>query len=221
MTLGVKPVKGIDSPGMLCARTSSASATITRHRRARRGRPTALGAPAQRALGVDDWVLDVNVPANRGDCLGHLGLARELAALLGGKLVLPDLSAISPSSRGAGTAAWSSSRSPITPSCAALRRPRDRRRHRRPSPRRFAQRLRAVGVRPISNLVDVTNYVLFELGQPLHAFDWHRLAAPPRIGVAGPRRRRAAHDARRVGPRAGRRRPGDHATAPRASRWPA
>src|SRR3569623_2565188 len=47
------------------------------------------------------------------------------------------------------------------------------------SPRRFAQRLRAVGLRPISFLVDVTNYVLFALGQPLHAFD----AAPLKTGV--------------------------------------
>src|SRR4029077_20330582 len=50
-----------------------------------------------------------------------------------------------------------------------------------PSPRRIAQRLRAGGVRPISNLVDVTNYVMFELGQPLHAFDAARL----RNGIIG------------------------------------
>src|SRR5690606_35393859 len=52
---------------------------------------TPLGAPAQRALGVDDWLLEVNAPANRGDLLGHLGVARELVAVLRGKLVLPDV----------------------------------------------------------------------------------------------------------------------------------
>ena len=51
---------------------------------------TALGAPAQKALGLDDWMLEVNAPANRGDVLGHLGVARELVAVLRGKLVLPD-----------------------------------------------------------------------------------------------------------------------------------
>jgi hypothetical protein len=169
-----------------------------RHRRARRRRSDALGAPAQRALGIDDWLLDVNVPANRGDCLGHLGLARELAALLGGRLVQHDVGAdlAELASEQAHRRRWSSWRS-TTPPRARATSGGDRRRHRRPSPRRFAQRLRAVGVRPISNLVDVTNYVLFELGQPLHAFDWHRLAAPPRIGVRRPGRR-AADDARRV-----------------------
>src|SRR5260221_268059 len=43
------------------------------------------------ALGLDDWLLEVNAPANRGDLLGHLGVARELVALLRGKLVLPDV----------------------------------------------------------------------------------------------------------------------------------
>ena len=81
ITLATKPVKGIDSPGMLCAEDElglgddHAGIVVLDA-----DDPTALGAPAQRALGIDDWLLDVNVPANRGDCLGHEGLARELAA---------------------------------------------------------------------------------------------------------------------------------------------
>jgi phenylalanyl-tRNA synthetase beta chain len=185
ITLATKPVKGIDSPGMLCAEDElglgddHAGIVVLDA-----DDPTALGAPAQRALGIDDWLLDVNVPANRGDCLGHEGLARELAALLGGRLVQHDVAAdlaeLASELRAADLVELAIDDAAACPRYVG-----------RivdgvtvgPSPRRFAQRLRAVGVRPISNLVDVTNYVLFELGQPLHAFDWHRLAAPPRIGV--------------------------------------
>jgi phenylalanyl-tRNA synthetase beta chain len=185
ITLGIKPVKGVESPGMLCAEDELGlgddhDGIIV----LAADDPTALGAPAQRALGVDDWLFDVNVPANRGDCLGHEGLARELAALLGGRLVQRDYAA-----------ELAELASPLATAelvALAIDDPIGCPRYVAriidgvtvgPSPRRFAQRLRAVGVRPISNLVDVTNYVLFELGQPLHAFDWHRLAAPPVVGV--------------------------------------
>ena len=91
MTLAAKPVKGIVSPGMLCAEDElglgddHAGIVVLDA-----DDSTALGAPAQKALGIDDWLLEVNAPANRGDVLGHLGVARELVAMLGGKLVLPD-----------------------------------------------------------------------------------------------------------------------------------
>jgi len=174
ITLGAKPVKGIVSPGMLCAEDElglgddHAGIIVLDE-----DDQTALGAPAQRALGIDDWLLEVNAPANRGDVLGHLGVARELVAMLRGKLVPPnvDLSDLA----GAGE----------RPACEvaiadATTCPRYTARvidglRVAPSPRRIAQRLRGVGVRPISNLVDVTNYVMFELGQPLHAFDAHTL----------------------------------------------
>jgi phenylalanyl-tRNA synthetase beta chain len=203
ITLGIKPVKGVESPGMLCAEDELGlgddhDGIIV----LAADDPTALGAPAQRALGVDDWLFDVNVPANRGDCLGHEGLARELAALLGGRLVQRDY-----------TAELAELASPLATAelvALAIDDPIGCPRYVAriidgvtvgPSPRRFAQRLRAVGVRPISNLVDVTNYVLFELGQPLHAFDWHRLAAPPVVGVRRARGRRALDHPRRPGPR--------------------
>src|SRR3954465_10967843 len=91
LTLAAKPVKGIVSPGMLCAEDelglSEDHAGIVVLDEDDR---TALGSPAQKALGVDDWLLEVNAPANRGDLLGHLGVARELCAVLGGRLVPPD-----------------------------------------------------------------------------------------------------------------------------------
>jgi phenylalanyl-tRNA synthetase beta chain len=180
ITLGAKPVKGVVSPGMLCAEDELGlgddhEGIIVLDEDDR----TPLGAPAQRALGLDDWLLEVNAPANRGDVLGHLGVARELIAVLRGKLVLPsvDLDEL----RGAGEPPALDLAIADAAAC-----PRYTARvidglRVAPSPRRIAQRLRNVGVRPISNLVDATNYVLFELGQPLHAFDAHTLKA----GVIG------------------------------------
>jgi phenylalanyl-tRNA synthetase beta chain len=179
LTLAAKAVKGIESPGMLCAEDelglsdNHAGIVVLDE-----DDKTPLGAPAQKALAIDDWLLEVNAPANRGDLLGHLGVARELCAVLRGRLVLPDddLSAYSaPGAVSVELALASATDSPryvarVIEGLAV-----------KPSPRRIAQRLRAVGVRPISNLVDVTNYVMFELGQPLHAFDLDTLTS----GVVG------------------------------------
>ena len=174
ITLGAKPVKGIVSPGMLCAEDElglgddhAGIVVLDDDDR------TPLGAPAQRALGIADWLLEVNAPANRGDVLGHLGVARELVAMLRGRLVLPDvdLSDLRADVRATGKAPRFEVAIADPVMC-----PRYTARvidglRIAPSPRWMAQRLRNVGMRPISNLVDITNYAMFELGQPLHAFD--------------------------------------------------
>jgi phenylalanyl-tRNA synthetase beta chain len=176
MTLGVKPVKGIDSPGMLCSEpelgVGDDAAGIIILDPTDRG---TLGGPAQEPLGVDDWLLEVNAPANRPDLLGHLGVARELVAVLGGRVVPPaeHLDEITADLDCAALAKVEIDDPDACPRYVA-----------RvidgvtfgPSPRRIAARLRAVGVRPLSNLIDATNYVMFELGQPLHAFDATQVA---------------------------------------------
>jgi len=120
-----------------------------------------------------DVVFDLEVTSNRPDCLGHIGIARELAAALHRPLRLPDLSAVP---------AGPTPVAELTSVEVQEQRlcPRYTARVIRgvrvgPSPDWMVQRLEAVGLRGINNVVDVTNYILMEYGQPLHAFDLDRL----------------------------------------------
>ena len=117
-------------------------------------------------------VLDVYVTPNRGDCLSMVGVAREVAALYGLSLQSP----VSPKSEPGGDVASQTSVTIDAPDLC----PRYAARLVRglkvgPSPDWMQARLEASGMRPISNVVDVTNYVMLELGQPLHAFDFDKL----------------------------------------------
>jgi phenylalanyl-tRNA synthetase beta chain len=169
-----REIKGVVSAGMLCAEDELGlgddhDGIVILDR----GAP--LGAVAQDALGLRDIVFDIGVPANRPDANGHLGLARELAALCGGR-VRPPLAALDeltdPRLKAAelvgvrveAPARCSRYVARVIDGVTVGR-----------SPLWMQRRLRAVGVRPLSNLIDVTNYVMFELGQPLHAFDYAKV----------------------------------------------
>ncbi|MBX7168653.1 MAG: phenylalanine--tRNA ligase subunit beta [Pirellulales bacterium] len=120
----------------------------------------------------DDVVIDFEVTSNRADCLGHLGIAREIATLWGREICLPKADPC-PGSHPVAVLAR------VTVECPDLC-PRYTARVVRgvrvgPSPAWLAARLQAVGVATINNIVDITNYVLLECGQPLHAFDLGRL----------------------------------------------
>jgi len=136
-----------------------------------------LGTPLAELLGLPDTVLDVNVPPNRPDALSHLGIARELAALTGATLRLPQPAlAAEPAARGK-QPVDAAARVEVEDAAAC---PRYVARviegvRVGPSPLHFQERLRACGVRPISNVVDATNLTLLELGHPLHAFDLDKL----------------------------------------------
>lgn len=121
-----------------------------------------------------DVVLDLDVTSNRPDCLGHIGVAREVAALLGAGLKLPDLSAIpTVSAKAAELTSVEVLDGDLCPRYTArmLRNVKVG-----PSPAWMVERLEAVGLRSINNVVDATNYVLLEYSQPLHAFDYEKLA---------------------------------------------
>lgn len=121
----------------------------------------------------NDTVIDVEVTSNRGDCLSHLGVAREIAALLNGAVREIDTSLSE--SAAPPTASVRIDAEQLCPyySARIVRGVRIG-----PSPEWLSRRLQAVGLRSINNVVDVTNYVMFELGQPLHAFDLDKLASP-------------------------------------------
>ena len=153
-----------------------------------------LGADLATYLGLDDAILEIEITPNRPDALSVVGVAREVAALTGAPLPLSAGGGEGGRARGVGARRpWRSRRSDLCPRfCARVITGLTV----RPSPPWLAQRLRAVGLRPINNLVDVTNYVMWELGQPLHAFDYDKVAER-RIVVRRARPGRAHHHARR------------------------
>lgn len=122
---------------------------------------------------AEDWSFEVSVTPNRGDCLGIIGLAREVAALMGGVVNSPPMSL-----NGKQPAEESARVTIVDPGrCArySARLLNQVRLARSPAWLRF--RLESCGIRSINNVVDVTNYVMLETGQPLHAFDLDRLPA--------------------------------------------
>ena len=125
----------------------------------------------------DDAVLELEITPNRPDCLSVIGIAREVAALTGRKLRLPVVprSPVS-TARPAAHPATLKIRIADIKGCPRYIGRLIEGVHVGPSPAWLAQRLRACGVRPVNNIVDITNYVLWETGQPLHAFDADRLA---------------------------------------------
>jgi phenylalanyl-tRNA synthetase beta chain len=131
-----------------------------------------LGARIGAYLGIEDTVLDVTVTPNRGDCLSVIGVAREIAALTGARM----LRTRNPlRERGAPTGEAIAVRIADPEGCARYAARVVRGVRVGASPAWVVRRLEAVGLRPINNLVDVTNLVMIERGQPLHAFDLERL----------------------------------------------
>jgi phenylalanyl-tRNA synthetase beta chain len=120
-----------------------------------------------------DSVLDVEVPSNRPDCLSHVGIAREVSVLDRQELRLPSSKAPKTSDRAENFTSVKILDRDLCPRYAArlVRGVKIG-----PSPDWLAQRLETIGQRPINNVADITNYVLHELGQPLHAFDLATLA---------------------------------------------
>ena len=134
------------------------------------------------ALGLEDSTLDVEITANRGDLLSHVGLARELASEGSGEVVLAEIPGTEPpileyleSSHqvSVGDVSIQIDDPELCPRYlgAVIRGVTVG-----PSPTWLQERLRGTGARPINNVVDATNYVMLELGQPLHAFDLQKLS---------------------------------------------
>ena len=121
----------------------------------------------------DDTVIDVEVTSNRSDCLSHRGVARELAALLNLSFAPKPTEITEAASERA--ADQIEVRIDATELCPHYTARVIRNVKIGPSPQWMVRRLTALGVRSVNNVVDVTNYVMFELGQPLHAFDFDKI----------------------------------------------
>ncbi|MGD9172833.1 MAG: phenylalanine--tRNA ligase subunit beta [Desulfobacterales bacterium] len=125
------------------------------------------------ALGLSDTVFEIEITPNRPDCLSVIGVAREIAAIQKTRLTYPDCEINDPDDRIFQLTSIQIEAPEHCPRYAA-RLLEDI--QIKPSPFWLQQRLLSVGLRPINNIVDVTNFVLMETGQPLHAFDFDRLA---------------------------------------------
>lgn len=163
-------IRGVESLGMICSGAelglSSDSDGIIEL-----DGDHAPGTPADDLLGYRDTVLDIEVTPNRPDWLSHLGVAREVAAIYGTKLTPPPvLKPPANAKRGYKVEIEDYADCPRYTAHGAEQVRVG------PSPAWMQNRLRAIGQRPVNNVVDITNYVLMELGQPLHAFDADRLA---------------------------------------------
>lgn len=173
--LEIKPAKirGVPSQGMLC---SLDELLLPKEWQAEDGifqlDPAAkIGTPLAEYLGRNDTILEINVTPNRGDALSHLGVARDVAALFGLQTKLPEVKV--DEKQGGIPAAVKNVAGPEM--CPAY--------HGRviedvkigPSPEWLRKKLEAVGLRSINNVVDVTAFVMMEMGQPLHAFDANKL----------------------------------------------
>ncbi|HHW08502.1 MAG TPA: phenylalanine--tRNA ligase subunit beta [Firmicutes bacterium] len=130
------------------------------------------GADVTSLLKLGDAVLDIEIYPNRADCLSIIGLAREVAAIAGVPLKLPKVQMMESDPPAADYITVTVAAPDLCPRYCArvIRGVRIGR-----SPLWMERRLKAAGMRPINNVVDITNYVMLEMGQPLHAFDLHRL----------------------------------------------
>lgn len=129
----------------------------------------AVGANLADALGMNDVIFEIGITPNRADCLSHLGIAREVRAMRGGSVHLPELPVTHAPSQ---IEQHVRIELPEPELCERYVARLVRGVKVAPSPDWLRRRIEAMGLRPINNVVDVTNFVLMELGHPLHAFDF-------------------------------------------------
>ena len=170
LTIRKTAVRGIESAGMLCSAkelglSDDAAGLLALPADA------AVGADLRAALALDDALIELKVTPNRADCLSMVGLARDIAAATGSPLALPEISA---------TPVASSARRDVRVEDPAgcprfVSRTIEGIDPNAPSPAWMKERLERGGIRAISAVVDITNYVMLEQGQPLHAYDDRQL----------------------------------------------
>jgi phenylalanyl-tRNA synthetase beta chain len=174
ITLKASKIRGEDSNGMLC---SARELQLGDDHSGIIDLPAeiATGIAAAEALGLDDPVIEIKVTPNRGDCLGVRGIARDLAA--SGLGILKPMKADKVPGSFQSPIKWTHGYDPKPDSpCPIVIGRYFRGVKNGPSPDWLQRRLKAIGLRPISALVDITNLVTYDLNRPLHVFDARKLA---------------------------------------------
>ena len=169
--IGIADFGGVSSEGMMCSSmelgiSDEADGIMVL------SESCLTGLDLVSVLNLQDEVLELEITPNRPDCLGILGVAREVSAITGSPLRWPELT-YQKKGEHISTFAKAAILDPEYCSRYALKLFSDVKVG--PSPLWMQVRLRAAGIRPISNIVDVTNYVMIDVNQPLHAFDYDRI----------------------------------------------
>ncbi|MEY4762975.1 MAG: phenylalanine--tRNA ligase subunit beta [Pseudomonadota bacterium] len=172
-------LRGVESFGMLCS-SRELDLSSSHEGILELSAEAVLGRSLREQLELDDVIIEVSVYPNRGDAMSVQGIAREVSALLRLPLTGPALGAV---------AATNSVTHPVVvdaPSAAPrfLSRVLQGLDNTRATPDWMQERLRRAGLRPISPVVDVTNYVMLELGQPMHAYERQRLNGAMQVRLA-------------------------------------
>ncbi|MDY0012805.1 MAG: phenylalanine--tRNA ligase subunit beta [Rhodocyclaceae bacterium] len=164
----IKPAKlrGVESFGMLCS-GRELGLSDDQGGLLRLAVDAPVGLDVRALLGLDDTLFTIKLTPNRADCLSLVGVAREVAAITGAPLTLPECIPVEPTIDATRAIVLDAPQA-CPRYCGRILRGVDAK---APTPGWMADRLSRCGLRPISALVDVTNYVMLELGQPLHAFD--------------------------------------------------
>ncbi|MFB3056332.1 MAG: phenylalanine--tRNA ligase subunit beta, partial [Ignavibacteriaceae bacterium] len=164
-------IRGVESHGMICAEdelglSEDHSGIMVLDADLKEG------TPITKALGLNDVIMEIAVTPNRPDALSHIGVARDLAALFDKKLKIPEL-IFDVSDVDINTLASIEIKDELNCPRYSSRVVTDVKIEE--SPEWLKHKLKNIGLRPINNIVDITNFVMLECGQPLHAFDLDRL----------------------------------------------
>lgn len=166
-------IRGEESSGMLCSEKELGLAEESAGIMVLPPAVAPLGTPVFAALGRKDTIFEIGLTPNRSDCLSVIGIARDIAAKLDLKMKYPQSTLVEGSEKVDSIIGVTVENTELCPRYAA--------RYISgckiaPSPEWLVKRLSDIGIRSINNVVDVTNLIMMESGQPLHAFDCHRLS---------------------------------------------
>lgn len=175
MTMGVKKLRGLDSHGMLC---SEAELKVGDDEDGILILPPEEdlepGMDIAEVLGLNDWILELDLTANyAAHCQSMVGVAQEVAALVGGEVIAPETYTEDAPDTDVNDLISIQIDTPDLCSRYVARVVRGVKIG--PSPQWLQARVRAAGMRPINNIVDIANFVMLEMGQPLHTFDYQKI----------------------------------------------